>query len=131
MEFSIMPSDIQTDSPQPLPQSHEDNGFAQAAFDELQHAYLKDPANVAKMYRDLKSDADNAFFNAEVQVDSFQKLCLLDLAVANIKAKTGDHQSASVMYNDAALYLDKLKALPDQPVTQAITDIAGQVRCKI
>jgi hypothetical protein len=120
-----------TDSPQPLPQAHEDNGFAQAAFDELQHAYTKDPANVARMYRDLKSDADNAFFNEEVQADSCQKLCLLDLAVANIKAKTGDHQSAAVMYKDAALYLDKLKTLPGQPVTQAITDIAGKVKCKI
>jgi hypothetical protein len=131
MEFSIMPFDIQTDSPQPLPQSQEDNGFAQAAFDELQHAYVKDPANVARMYRDLKSDADNAFFNAEVQADSYQKLCLLDLAVANIKAKTGDHQSASVMYNDAALSLYKLKSLPGRPITQAISDISGQVRCKI
>jgi hypothetical protein len=119
------------DSPQPLPQVQEDCSFAQAAFDELQHSYRKDPANVARMYNELKSDADNALCNEDALADSCQKLCLLDLAVANIKAKSGDHQSASVMYNDAVLYLDKLKSVPGYANTQPISDIAKRVKDKI
>lgn len=119
------------DSPQPLPQTLQDSGFAQAAFDELQYAYPKDPARFARMYRDLKSDADNILGNDEDLADSCQKLCLLDLAVANIKANAGDNKEASVMYKDAAVYLDKLKTLPGTSTTQAITDIASHVKQKI
>lgn len=118
------------DSPQPLPQN-QDNGFAQAAFEELQYVYKKDPANFARMYRDLKSDAENAFFDPDILASDCQKLCLLDLAVANIKADSSDHQSAVVMFNDATTYLDKLKSLPGSPITQEINDIARKVKCKI
>lgn len=121
-----------TDSPQPLPQVHEDNGFAQAAFDELQYSYRKDPVNAARMYRDLKSDAENAFFDSELQADNYQKLCLLDLAVANIKAGSNDPQSAVVMFKDAEIYLDKLKSLSGGvSAVGALTEIANQVKRKI
>ncbi|MCC7527082.1 MAG: hypothetical protein IT342_01095 [Candidatus Melainabacteria bacterium] len=120
------------DSPEPSPQAQtQDIGFAQAAFEELQYAYRKDPANCARMYRDLKSEADNNISNDEERADSCQKLCLLDLAVANIKANAGDNKEASVMFNDAALYLDKLKSLPGGSTTQEINDIARKVKCKI
>lgn len=118
------------DSPQPLPQN-QDNGFAQAAFEELQYVYKKDPANFARMYRDTKSDVDNAFFNEKILAESCQKLCLLDLAVANIKANSSDHEAAVVMFNDATTYLDKLKSLPGSSTTQEIKDIATKIKCKI
>lgn len=126
-EFSIMP----IDSPQPLSKANEDSGFAQVAFDELQYAYPKDPARFARMYRDLKSDADNALGCEEGAADSCQKLCLLDLAVANLKANSDDHQSASVMYKNAILYLDKLKSIPGAANTQSIDVIAKKVKDKI
>ena len=119
------------DSPQPQSQTPEDSGFAQAAFDELQYAYPKDPARFARMYNELKSDADNNLCNEDALADSCQKLCLLDLAVANIKANAGDNKKALVMFNDAVLYLDKLKTLPGTSTTQAITDIASHVKQKI
>ena len=124
-----MPTDL-PDSPQSLSQSQEDPSFAQAAFDELQYAYTKDPANVARMYRDLKSDADNALGCEEGAADSCQKLCLLDLAVANLKANGSDHQAASVMYNDAVLYLGKLKSFPGAQNVKPISEIANRVRAK-
>lgn len=120
-----------TDSPQPISQISEDSGFAQAAFEELQTAYSKDPAYYARVYRDLKSDADYVLAPEQNRVDSCQKLCLLDLAVANTKAKSGDRVAASVMFNDAVLYLDKLKSLPGASITQQINDIARKVKCKI
>lgn len=121
-----------TDSPQPRPQVCEDSGFAQAAFEELQSAYPKDPARFARMYNELKSDADNAFFNEEVQADSCQKLCLLDLAVANIKANSSDHQSAVIMFKDAEIYLDKLKSMSGGvSAANALIEIADKVKRKI
>jgi len=121
-----------TDSPQPRSQAHEEvSGFAQAAFDELQYSYKKDPVNAARMYRDLKSDADNAFFNEELQADSCQKLCLLDLAVADIKAESGNTLEASIMFKDAAVYLDKLKTLPSTANTDSISQIARKVKEKL
>jgi len=83
------------------------------------------------MYRDLKSDADNAFFNEELQADSCQKLCLLDLAVADIKAESGNTLEASIMYKDAAVYLDKLKTLPSTANTDSISQIARKVKEKL
>jgi hypothetical protein len=118
------------DSPENTPQA-QDIGFAQAAFDELQYSYRKDPANFSRMYRDIKSDTDNNLCNEDALADSCQKLCLLDLAVANIKANAGDNKEASVMFNDAVLYLDKLKFLPGGSTTQEINDIARKVKCKI
>lgn len=119
------------DSPHQITETADDAGFAHAAFEELQYAYKKDPANAARMYRDLKSEADNNLTDDDARADSCQKLCLLDLAVANIKADTSDHQSAVVLFKDAETYLDKLKSLPGGKTTQAISKIAREVKCKI
>lgn len=127
MELPAMPFD----SPQPHPKEAHEISFAQAAFDELQYSYKKDPANIARMYRDLKSEADNNLTDDDARADSCQKLCLLDLAVANTKADSSDHQSAIVIFKDAETYLDKLKSLPSSSTTQAINEIAREVKCKI
>lgn len=117
-----------TDSPQPISHTSEDSGFAQAAFEELQTAYSKDPAYYARVYRDLKNNTDYVLAPEETRADSCQKLCLLDLAVANIKAKSGDRAAASVMYNDAVFYIEKLKTIPGAPNTKPIEDIAKKVK---
>lgn len=120
-----------TDSPQPPSQIAKDTGFAQAAFEELQTAYTKDPFYYAGVYRDLKRDADYALAPDEKRADSCQKLCQLDLAVANIKANSGDKQAASVMYNDALYYLDRLKSIPSAQNTEPISRIVKRLKDKI
>lgn len=122
------------ESPQPLPQEQtsNDSGFVQAVFEELQTSYTKDPARYAKIYNRLKSDADYVLARDEDRADSCKNLCLLDLAVANIKAGSSDHQSAVVMFKDAEIYLDKLKSLSGGvSAANSLTEIAGQVRRKI
>ena len=67
----------------------------------------------------------------ETAADRCQKLCLLDRAVESIKANSSDHRAACVMYNDAVLYLGKLKALPGAQNVQPISEIAKKVRVKL
>lgn len=122
------------ESPEPLPQepTTNDSGFVQAVFEELQTGYNKDPFRFCKIYNKLKSDADYVLAPNEDRADAAKNLCLLDLAVANIKAGSSDHQSAVVMFKDAEVYLDKLKSLSGGvSAAGALTEIANEVRRKI
>ena len=122
------------DSPQPRSQepTANDSGFVQAVFEELQTAYNKDPFRFCKIYNRLKSDADYVLAPTEDRADSCKNLCLLDLAVANIKAESSDKQSAAVMFKDAEAYLGKLKSLSGgASAADSLTEIARQVKRKL
>jgi len=121
---------MQYDSPQ-QPATAIGSGFTEKVFEDLQTDYPKDPARFAKMYNHLKADSDDVLATQEDRTDSRQNLCLLDLAVASIKAKAGDRQEASIMYNDAMTYLNKLNSQPAGKTTLAIRSIAKQVEKKI
>lgn len=114
------------DSPEQVADA-TDSGFAQKVFEDLQADYPQDPARFAKMYNQLKIGADDALASQEDRTDSRQNLCLLDLAVASIKVKTGDRQEANIMYNDAMTYLKKLDEQPAGKTTLAIRSIAKGV----
>lgn len=112
---------------QDLPAISTESGFTQMIFEELQTEYPKDPARFAKMYNHLKLDSDSISTSVEDRTDSQQNLCLLDLAVASLKAKAGDRQEATIMYDDAMSYLSKLNKNPENKTTRTIQSIAQQV----
>lgn len=88
----------------------EDPIFVQSVFDELLNQYPKDPMRFCKVYKDLKDDADNPSTSSNDRAESCKNLCLLDFAVAELKAKSGDEEGAKIMYADGAKYLERLES---------------------
>ncbi|HIA54779.1 MAG TPA: hypothetical protein EYN91_22295 [Candidatus Melainabacteria bacterium] len=93
----------------PEKKNNQDPIFVQSVFDELVTEYPKDPARFAHVYNQLKAESDNPTTSNLDRAESCKNLCLLDFAVSEIKAKSGDAQAAKVMYNDGATYLDRLE----------------------
>lgn len=98
----------------------EDPIFVQAVFDEILTEYPKDPMRFCRVYKDLKEDAEDPTISVADRNESCKNLCLLDFAVAELKAKSGDEQAAKVMYNDGAKYLERLESSHSSRNLQAI-----------
>lgn len=111
--------------------SPTDSGFTQMVFEDLQTEYPKDPARFSKMYFQLKHEADATQSDHSDRTDSRQNLCLLDLAIANMKAKSGDHQEAQIMFVDALSHLKVLEKDEVGKTTKAIQEIAETVRGRV
>lgn len=98
----------------------QDPIFVQSVFDELLTEYPKDPMRFTRVYKQLKDDTENSGLNSADRSESCKNLCLLDFAVAELKAKSGDQEAAKVMYNDGAMYLERLEKTNSSPNLHAI-----------
>lgn len=98
----------------------QDPIFVQSVFDELLTEYPKDPMRFTRVYKQLKDDTENPSISSADRSESCRNLCLLDFAVAELKAKSGDREAAKVMYNDGSLYLEQLETTNHSPNLQAI-----------
>lgn len=87
----------------------QDPIFVQSVFDELLTEYPKDPMRFSRVYKQLKDDTENPNITSADRSESCRNLCLLDFAVAELKAKSGDKEAAKVMYADGAMYLERLE----------------------
>lgn len=105
--------------------------FTCKVFEDLQIEYPKNPVIFAKIDHQLRHDADAPETSEADRIDSRQNLCLLDLAVASFKVKTGDNQEAKIMLDDAKDYLKKLDKVTDDKTTRTIHKIADYVEKKV
>lgn len=105
--------------------------FTCKVFEDLQVEYPKNPVLFCKIDHQLRHDADDLESSEADRIDSRQNLCLLDLAVASFKVKTGDNQEAKIMLDDAKDYLKKLDIETDDKTTRTIHKIADYVEKKV
>jgi hypothetical protein len=87
----------------------QDPIFIQSVFDELLTEYPKDPMRFTRVYKQLKDDTENPSISSADRAESCRNLCLLDFAVAELKAKSGDREAAKIMYADGTMYLERLE----------------------
>lgn len=105
--------------------------FTCKVFEDLQTEYTKNPVLFARIDHQLRHDADSPESSEADRIDSRQNLCLLDLAVASFKVKTGDGREAKIMLDDAKDYLKKLDKESDDKTTRTIHKIADYVEKKV
>lgn len=105
------------------PPGQKDPRFLNAAFEELQISYPKDPMHFATMHNRFLKETENPQASANNRSQSAQNLCLLDLSIANLKANSQDAYAARIFYKESAQFLnqakdghvkDELKAIADE-----------------